>query len=274
MKKYLLVMALVVVHATAPANVVQRWNTVRHPAPGSLRVVGSYTAGCIQGAVALPAEGEGFQSMRRQRQRFFGHPMLVRYLQALGKIVATQRWGVLNIGDLGQARGGPTPYGHNSHQNGLDVDIWFWLAPYGRALTATERETIAAPSMLTADRRALDLQHWAPHHTHLLQRAAEFPVVERIFVHPRIKRALCQAFPGAAWLRKLRPWWGHDDHFHVRLQCPDGDAGCLRQEPPPEGTGCDASLDWWLSDEAQQPPKRVGPVEVQLPAECGAILKK
>jgi len=31
----------------------------------------------------------------------------------------------VRIGDLGQARGGPAPDGHASHQNGLDVDLRF-----------------------------------------------------------------------------------------------------------------------------------------------------
>src|SRR4030095_7058521 len=137
-----------------------------------------------------------------------------------------------------------------------------------------ERDTMAAPSMLSEDRRSLSRQYWMPYHPHLLRLAAAGPVVERIFVHPLIKYALCQEFADAAWLRKLRPWWGHDDHFHVRLRCPDGETGCAAQEPPPAGTGCDASLDWWFSEEAQQPPKRPRPTEVQLPAACEAILKK
>jgi penicillin-insensitive murein endopeptidase len=256
------------------ADDAQRWSAIRHPAPGLPRVVGAYTAGCIQGAVPLPAEGPGLQSMRRQRQRFFGHPTLIHYLHELGSLVARQHWGVLSIGDLGQARGGPTPYGHRSHQTGLDADIWFWLAPSAGTLTAQERETMVAPSMLTADRRALNPQYWTPQHAPLLHAAAAFPGVERIFVHPLIKYTLCQEFPNAAWLRKVRPWWGHDDHFHVRLGCPADATECLPQESLPAGTGCDASLAWWFSEEAQQPPKRSVPVGVRLPAVCEEILHK
>jgi penicillin-insensitive murein endopeptidase len=212
--------------------------------------------------------------MRRERRRFFGHPTLVQYVQHLGRLAAGRGWGVLNIGDMGQARGGPTPSGHQSHQNGLDVDIWFWLAPHAGALTAAERETFEAPSMLTSDRHALDPRRWSAPHPHLLRAAAELPVVERIFVHPLIKQTLCGQFPGAAWLKKIRPWWGHDDHFHVRLRCPIGEAGCISQEPLPEGTGCDAALAWWFSDEARQPPKPTGPLEVRLPGGCQAILNK
>jgi penicillin-insensitive murein DD-endopeptidase len=277
MDKLLLCLMLVlwvIVPVARGARHLQQWSTVQRPAPGTPRVFGSYTAGCLRGAVPLPAEGPGFQSMYRARNRFFGHPMLVRFVQELGNVVATQGWGVLNIGDLAQARGGPTPYGHRSHQTGLDVDIWFWLADHPGALTGTERETLQAPSMLTPGRRALDPGRWSTRHVHLLQTAAEFPVVERIFVHPRIKQTLCEQAPGAAWLRKIRPWWGHDDHFHVRLRCTAGEADCISQAPLPEGTGCDASLTWWLSAAAQRPPARGGLPQVQLPQACWELLKQ
>lgn len=271
MHQTFLAVCLVFVHSTAWAGMAQLWSTLSTPAPGLPRVIGSYTAGCIQGALPLPSEGVGFQTMRRQRQRFFGHPTLVHAIQELGHTAASQGWGILSIGDLGQARGGPTPYGHRSHQNGLDADIWFWLTPH--PLPPQGRETTDAPSMLTADRRALHPERWQPYHAPLLRTAAELPQVERLFVHPLVKRALCTYAPGAAWLRKFRPWWGHDDHFHLRLRCPEGEEHCLRQEPLPEGTGCGAALEWWFTEEAQTPPKRAPSEEVPLPAACAALLK-
>jgi penicillin-insensitive murein endopeptidase len=268
-----LVLLLVLFRTAVYANPAQQWSAIRSPVPGVSRIIGTYTAGCIQGAVPLPPDGRGFQSVRRHRQRFFGHPSLIRYIEELGSFVASQGWGVLHIGDLGQARGGPTPYGHRSHQTGLDVDIWFWLGPRVAVLPAAQHDAIEPQSMLTADRQALDPARWTPQHAHLLRQAAALALVERIFVHPRIKQALCGQFPGAAWLRRLRPWWGHDEHFHVRLRCPDDQGECRGQEPLPEGTGCEASLEWWFSEEAQTPPRRVDAGEVQLPAACGAILK-
>jgi penicillin-insensitive murein endopeptidase len=250
------------------------WSDVPEPVPGVPRAVGSYTAGCVQGAVALPPEGPGFQSMRRYRRRFFGHPVLIRYLQELGAAAAQRGLGVLLIGDLGQARGGPTPTGHRSHQNGLDVDIWFWLLGDRTALTVAERETVNAPSMLTADGSALDERLWSQRQAEMLRLAGGFDVVARIFVNPVIKRALCEQSPGSAWLQKLRPWWGHDDHLHVRLHCPPGEAACQDQDPLPAGDGCGADLAWWFSEEARQPPPRIDRPKVLLPAACEAILRK
>jgi len=56
------------------------------------------------------------------------------------------------------------------------------------------------------------------------------------------------------WLNKVRPWWGHTYHFHVRLDCPAGMSTCVPQKAPPPGDGCGAELDAWL-----QPPKPVKP---------------
>ncbi len=250
------------------------WSDVVTPAPGAPRVIGAYTAGCVQGAIALPPEGPGFQTMRRQRRRFFGHPVLIHYVQALGAAVAQRGLGMLSIGDMGQARGGPMPSGHRSHQTGLDVDVWFALQPDGQAMPASARESVGASSMLAPDGQALDEHAWSPQQAEVLRLAADFDVVARIFVHARVKQALCTQFPGAPWLRKIRPWWGHDDHFHVRLHCPAGEAACQNQDAPPDGDGCGDELAWWFTDEARQPPPPVDVAKVPLPAACEAILRR
>jgi hypothetical protein len=41
--------------------------------------------------------------------------------------------------------------------------------------------------------------------------------------------------PTATGLRRLRPWAGHADHFHVRLECPPGMASCVGQVATTEG---------------------------------------
>src|SRR5262245_45389185 len=180
--KRLQLLVLVVWSIVPYASLAQSWHDVADPAPGPPRAIGTYTAGCVQGAVTLPPEGPGFQTMRRYRRRFFGHPTLIRYVQELAEATTKQGLGILSIGDLGQARGGPAPNGHDSHQSGLDVDIWFWLRRDGRTLSALERETIEAPSLVSAEGYALDTRQWSPRHAQLLQLAAEFEVVERIFV--------------------------------------------------------------------------------------------
>jgi penicillin-insensitive murein endopeptidase len=142
------------------------------------------------------------------------------------------------------------------------------------ALSVADRETIGAPSMLTAGSRALDAQQWSPRQAEVLRLAVGSDAVARIFVNPVIKKAMCAQFRGAPWLQKLRPWWGHDDHFHVRLRCPAGQAACQAQDSLPAGDGCGAELAWWFTEEARKPPPPVDVPKVPLPAACEAILRQ
>jgi len=254
------------------------WSKQTQPAKlGELaQSIGAYDAGCLAGAVRLPADGTGYQVMRLSRQRFFGHPALKQFIEGLGEQVAQRQLGTLLIGDLGQPRGGPTLTGHRSHQTGLDVDIWFLLSDQAakRSLTPQERETLGAPSVLAGNLDALNKNHWSRSQEQLLQLAAEDPAVDRIFVNPSIKRELCAQYRNQTWLRKIRPWWKHDDHFHVRLKCPNNNPNCIGQTALPAGDGCDASLAWWFSEEAKKPsPKPYTPKKPVLPALCGELLR-
>jgi penicillin-insensitive murein endopeptidase len=167
--------------------------------------------------------------------------------------------------------------GHASHQIGLDVDIWLTPMP-DHVLTTGEREDMSAVSMLKKGVREVDPAVWTDSRARLIRRAALSPSVARIFVHPAIKKALCD-FAGTdrAWLRKVRPWWGHDSHFHVRLNCPPGVAGCQEQDPPPPGDGCGADLAYWLGPKPWEPkkPSTKPPKEIMLsdlPADCTRLL--
>jgi penicillin-insensitive murein endopeptidase len=258
------------------------WSRVTTPAltDGATQSIGTYTAGCLRGAVALPQDGAGYQTMRLSRKRVYGHPDLIHFIEKLGQTSATERWGVLLIGDLGQPRGGPTLTGHRSHQTGLDVDIWYLLSQEAgaRSLSLDERETWGAPSVLAVKSDAVDASRWSLANEKILEVAARMPEVERIFVNPGVKRQLCASRTAHDWLRKIRPWWGHDDHFHVRLKCPAGNSQCQGQELIPEGDGCDASLDWWFSAEAREQlasGKARKPAKAPaLPEQCQAVLKE
>ena len=261
-----------------PAWAGNAWSRVGYPLAGPPQVIGSYAAGCITGAVALPLMGEGYQVMRPSRNRYYGHPLLVRLVERLGRQTAA-RGGRLLIGDLGQPRGGPMPNGHRSHQSGLDVDIWFLQQSRDRLLSRGEVERIEMVSMVRADEGELNDARWSPRYRDALKQAALAPEVERIFVNPIIKQALCARETDRSWLYKLRPWWGHDAHFHVRLACPPGSDQCKPQKPIPLDDGCDANLASWVRDIVQavlapKPYKKPEPPsEDNLPAACGFVLE-
>ena len=254
------------------------------PAP-----VGSYVKGCLAGAVELPETGPAWQAMRLRRNRNWGHPDAIAFVQRLAAEAQRLGWPRLYVGDISQPRGGPMRTGHTSHQTGLDIDIWY-RRPEARLLSPAEREKIGSPSVLSADRRAVNGTWTAAHHA-LIKAAARDPAVARIFVNAAVKRELCNAEPpGAdrAWLGKVRPWWKHESHFHVRLNCPAGDpsgdqpgiGGCTDQDPVPPGDGCDASLAWWFTDDALNPkpapsaPSKPELTLADLPPACAAVLAR
>jgi penicillin-insensitive murein endopeptidase len=220
-----------------PSN---EWSRVLKPTPGSAISIGFYASGCISGAHSLEIEGPGFQVMKTLRNRNYGHPDLIDFITRLGSKLDAVNSAVL-IGDMGQARGGPLPYGHASHQNGLDVDLWYWTHPDQRvrSLTQTERNTLEMKTVLNAN-GLVDESKFTSETIAKLKFAATDPHVERIFVNPAIKTYLCSTLPTSElyWLHALRPWVGHDDHFHVRLSCSSDSPNCTHQAAQDAGDGC------------------------------------
>ena len=183
---------------------------------------------------------------------------------------------------MSQPRGGPMLNGHASHQIGLDVDIWF-RPMQAKALSAEARETYPFATMLDKSKfLTVDPQRWTPVHAKLLLKAASQPEVERIFVNPAIKKKLCDTWTGdRSNLGKIRPMYGHDEHFHIRLKCPVGDTSCKPQAAVAAGDGCDKSLAWWFTPEPwakpkpkpdQKPVKPRFTTLADLPKACTAVL--
>jgi penicillin-insensitive murein DD-endopeptidase len=270
----LVALALIPGLAIATSSPADEWGAVLTPTHGPARVIGGPANGCLAGAARLSPDGVGYQAIRLSRHRNYGHPETVAFVERLGKAAAAAGLAPFYVGDMAQPRGGPMASGHAAHENGVDVDIWFTLDPKP-ALAPEAREDVELPSMVLPDHSDIDRTRFGAQQVRLLRLAASDARVDRIFVHPTIKRALCQGTGGAKdkgtdWLHKIRPWYGHDEHFHVRLACPRGSPDCVGQAPVPEGDGCDATLDWWFSHppEAATPPK---PRPV-LPAACTAVL--
>lgn len=242
---------------------------------------GSYAKGCLAGAVQLPETTSGWQAMRLSRNRNWGHPSVIRFIERLSTRVQDIGWPGLYVGDISQPRGGPMRSGHRSHQIGLDADIWL-KRPLDRTLSRAEREKISSDVVVSG---TTVNAKWTREHHQVLKAAASDPAVARIFVNSAIKQELCDAEPADAdrnWLRKIRPWYGHDAHFHVRLTCPVGALGCVNQASIPAGDGCDATLAWWFSDEARNPKPKPGQKKkkrrairlADLPQACEAVLRK
>jgi penicillin-insensitive murein DD-endopeptidase len=261
--------------ARLPPDAAQRaFGAEVTPAAGPPEAIGGYERGCLEGAVALPADGPSWQVMRPSRNRAWGHPALIALLERVAQALpSAANWPGLLVGDIAQPRGGPMLTGHGSHQIGLDADIWLTPMP-SRRLSAGERDEMSATDVVAADGNEVG-EAWAPEHRRLLEAFALLPAVARIFVNPAIKRELChEAGSDRAWLAKIRPWWGHNEHFHVRLSCPTGQAECRPQVPPPAGDGCGKELSWWFTAEARHPPKASAKplLLADLPSACSKLV--
>jgi penicillin-insensitive murein DD-endopeptidase len=248
------------------------------------RAIGSYARGCLAGAAALPINGPAWQVMRVSRNRNWAHPDMIKLLERLAnEAKANDGWPGLLVGDLAQPRGGPMLTGHASHQIGLDADVWLTPMP-DRILTQSERETISA-TVMTKSRLEVDQSKWTEAHSKLIKRAAGYSEVARIFVHPPIKAELCKWATGdRSWLAKVRPYYGHNYHFHIRINCPPGFTGCKNQwaPKPKDSTGCGDELAYWMGtkpwrqkepDPKAPKPKPLPPITVSsLPAECRSVV--
>lgn len=270
--------------AAAPDTRVAKkaFGAIKEPKANMLpRAIGQYNRGCVAGAAKLPMNGPGWQVMRPSRNRIWGHPVLLAYIRKLA--TDAQRLdgspGIL-IGDMAQPIGGPLLGGHASHQIGLDADLWYTPMP-GHLLSAGEREHTAASNMVDPATLTVAKAVWTEAQIKLLRRAASYPEVARIFVHPAVKKALCEAAgQDRGWLQKIRSWYKHDDHFHVRLNCPAGSPSCVAQAPIPAGDdGCGKELDDWFKRLREKPKKPVKPAPPpkpvlvsDMPAECQALL--
>lgn len=252
------------------------WSAFNTPVAGTPQAVGGYSNGCVIGAEPLPLHGKGYELIRSQRMRYFGHPALIEFVQRLAQ--HSRQAGLPNfwVGDMAMPAGGRFSSGHASHQNGLDVDIWLRFSR--TSLSEQEKQSPKAVSLVDFPRMQVKSALWQPEYTQLIKLAAQDPNVARIFVNPAIKQQLCVSTQGEdrSWLRKVRPWGGHDYHMHVRLDCPPGSQDCKPQSPPPPGDGCGDELLSWL-----QPPPSVNlplmapkpaPLPPPLPAACQSLL--
>lgn len=249
------------------------WEKIRQPVTqngAQAQSIGGYSNGCIIGAVPLALKGEGYQVIRSARNRYYGHPMLVSYLQHLGMQAKKAGLPPMLIGDMGMPAGGRFSSGHASHQTGLDADIWLRFGPMDDA-TARKPDGLGLLVVNKGEHRVN--ANWQPQHATLIKLAALDPRVNRIFVNPAIKAKLCEtAGQDRAWLRKIRPWFAHDSHFHVRLSCPPDAKYCENQAPVPAGDGCGAELASWFEPPKPSSNKPVAKALPTPPVQCQMIL--
>jgi len=293
MGRILLSLLTVILALAAPAAAEQKANqlfgAMRASSKQAPHAIGTYAKGCAAGLVQLPETGPSWQAMRLSRNRNWGHPEMISFIERLGRAAQAQGWAGIYVGDISQPRGGPMTSGHSSHQIGLDADFWMY-PPKRLTLSRAQREKLSSISVRSADQRSVN-GNFTRAHMEIIKAAAMDPAVDRIFVTAPVKIEFCKRAKRAdrKWLQKIRPLYGHHYHFHVRLKCPEGSFLCKTQRPTVSelskgGDGCDETLEWWVTDylnppkvekPAQPAPKKRGARDYtmeDLPQQCAQVL--
>ncbi len=246
----------------------------RLPIEGKAETFGEYSLGCLKGAQTFVGNELGIKISQKKRGRYWGHPNLIKTISDAGEFFYKMNKSLI-IGDLSMSRGGPMIKGHNSHQNGLDVDVWFKVLDRNEEFNFLESESAEMEPILKIEDDQLKMIKFFANHEE----------VERIFINFDFKKKLCDDNSLNKLTRltkeehhKLRPWWGHDDHIHVRIKCPKDDSKCQSQNPIPEGDGCnEKDLQWWYSEESILKNREISLDEIKrnylekiknLPKEC------
>lgn len=244
------------------ADALTPWQRVKGPVKATPHSVGEINNGCLIGGQALPLLNSSYQVLREDKLRYFGHPNLINFIQRITTKTQNEKLGIVLVGDMAMPAGGRFTTGHRSHQNGLDVDIWLRLI--NTRWTNEQLKQPVAIDLVNNNGKQVIEKRWSANIARLIKLSAQDSSVARIFVHPAIKLKLCEtAGNDRQWLRKIRPWFGHRSHMHVRLNCPSDSKECIAQTAPPIGDGCGSELMSWFKD--KQPLPTVKSKENELP---------
>lgn len=166
------------------------------------------------------------------RRNVYGHPSLVLMLtRSAREVASTGKGAVMLVGDLSSEGGGPLA-GHRSHQSGRDADVGFYvLDKKGRSMLLDHFVTFRGDgtSKERPDLRFDDYRNWLLVQSWVRDKRAGLshifvsrPLRSRLLNFaankPAFKRYVAEA---AVLLKQPEDAAPHDDHFHVRVACPE-----------------------------------------------------
>jgi penicillin-insensitive murein DD-endopeptidase len=162
----------------------------------------------------------------------FGLPSLVLMLNRTAKQIARQTPGSrLLVGDLSREVGGPL-YGHKSHQSGRDADVGFFVLGPDNKPQNSKRLIAFDQNGKARDGSGLqfdDYRNWLLVQLWLKDERAR---LQHVFIAAHLRKRLLDfarrrppfrkyVQPASMLLRQPQNALPHDDHFHVRIHCPD-----------------------------------------------------
>lgn len=221
-----------------------------------IQVIGGIANGTLKNALSLfdltkKETKTGFYLSRPELKTYYGSNELVYLIQKMGKFTLENFENYeVRVGDLSKQKGG-TIYTrkqgrmvpkHKSHKNGLDADISYYF-------TNPKHQGQSALSTKGKIREDWEIEkQWE-----LFKMFNETKLVDRIFVHKKLKKAFCDlakkrgevqsttqeglAFE-TLWRLQARPS-DHADHFHLRVKCSSMQSACAApMAEPPRRMGC------------------------------------
>jgi penicillin-insensitive murein endopeptidase len=224
--------------------------------------VGLPYGGVLTEPVPLPPRGRGYVSIKAPGKHY-GTRALVQTIEHAAAEVDRQRPGPpLQVGDLSAPQGGRIP-NHRSHRSGRDVDFIFYATSLGGAMVPAQGWTNYGPD-------GIGIAHDGPHgriylrmdlerNWLLVKALLQSPSanVMWLFVSNPLKALLAEYAlargedPVVVWqaenvMLQPRNALPHDDHFHLRIMCPEGSGvlGCEEGGPVWPWLTPAPALDW------------------------------
>ncbi len=181
--------------------------------------------------VALPINGKTWQVMRLSRNRNWGHPELVAFLEQLRRKAPKLGWRGLLVGDIvaaarrTDADRARQPSGRPRRRHLADADAGARTHAAGARGDVGDHGGRARPQGRRP--RSLDARACRDH-----QGGRRGPEGRAHLRQRRRSRRRSAATTGTdrGWLNKVRPIWGHDYHFHIRIGCPADSPDCKPQD--------------------------------------------
>ena len=212
--------------------------------------IGAPNKGRLQGGIKLKSS----RSLKvREHAHSWGLPALVKLLQrAAGKVAKHHPKSVMLVGDLSQKSGGSLT-GHNSHQTGRDADVGFYVANSMGKPAAMNRFVAfdgSGKSQAVTWAQFDDARNWALVEALLTDKDTtvryifvSMPLRARVLAFAKKEKVAKDLYTRAETvLMSPRDADVHDDHFHVRIACPEGMKGfCVEESSARGGSAVAAS---------------------------------
>lgn len=210
------------------------------------QAIGAVNKGRLENGINLhkffgEIKDRGVEVIRPERKAYYATNELTHIMDIISKMSYNLTPGYKSsIGDVSKEKGGKL-FRHKSHQMGVDADIAFYFKnkTFQGYLASAVAVNKLHPDWMYE-------QQWT-----MFKKIQETGFIDRIFIHPLMKKKLCEhaiklgelkkddtKSLAAQTLRRLVPEKDHHDHYHLRVKCSSAQVRCRQMAEPRQGSGC------------------------------------